>query len=93
MAWWEATKKPVFSWQQILLNPERCRTIDFTPPSQELNWFKQSYTSWFLGEYVTEDGGLYTANPFDPVFIFFPIFEARMKVPKLPWCFNPRTYV
>ncbi|KAM1022557.1 hypothetical protein ACFX2J_043289 [Malus domestica] len=22
MAWWEATKKPVFSWQQILLNPE-----------------------------------------------------------------------
>ncbi|RXH91909.1 hypothetical protein DVH24_020932 [Malus domestica] len=36
MAWWEATKKPVFSWQQ------------------ELNWIKQSYTSWFLGEYVTE---------------------------------------
>ncbi|KAM1776804.1 hypothetical protein ACFX11_043556 [Malus domestica] len=37
MAWWEATKKPVFSWQQILLNPERCRTIDFTPPSQVRN--------------------------------------------------------
>lgn len=21
---------------------------------QELNWFKQSYTSWFLGDYVAE---------------------------------------
>ncbi|XP_018505435.2 ribonuclease H2 subunit B isoform X2 [Pyrus x bretschneideri] len=47
---------------------------------QELNWFKQSYTSWFLGDYVAEDGGLYTATPVDPVFIFLPIFEqARMK--------------
>ncbi|PQQ21959.1 ribonuclease H2 subunit B [Prunus yedoensis var. nudiflora] len=47
---------------------------------QELNWFKQSYTSWFLGDYVAEDGGLYSATPVDPVFILLPIFEeARMK--------------
>ncbi|CAB4266554.1 unnamed protein product [Prunus armeniaca] len=47
---------------------------------QELNWFKQPYTSWFLGDYVAEDGGLYTATPVDPVFILLPIFEeARMK--------------
>ncbi|KDP27755.1 hypothetical protein JCGZ_19784 [Jatropha curcas] len=46
----------------------------------ELHWFKQSYTSWFLGDYVCEDGCLYSATPIDPVFIFLPIFEeARMK--------------
>ncbi|KAI5678969.1 hypothetical protein M9H77_09919 [Catharanthus roseus] len=46
----------------------------------ELNWFKQSYGSWFLGDYVCEDGSLYTATPIDPVFILLPIFdEARMK--------------
>ncbi|KAL6344544.1 hypothetical protein AAG906_002449 [Vitis piasezkii] len=47
---------------------------------QELNWFKQSYGSWFLGDYVCEDGRLYTATIVDPVFIMLPIFEeARMK--------------
>ncbi|KAL3644574.1 hypothetical protein CASFOL_009754 [Castilleja foliolosa] len=47
---------------------------------QELHWFKQSYGSWFLGDYVCEDGRLYTATPVDPVFILLPIFdEARMK--------------
>uniref|UniRef100_A0A2C9WHL0 Ribonuclease H2 subunit B n=1 Tax=Manihot esculenta TaxID=3983 RepID=A0A2C9WHL0_MANES len=47
---------------------------------QELHWFKQSYTSWFLGDYVCEDGRLYSATPVDPVFILLPIFEqARMK--------------
>ncbi|KAL5537672.1 hypothetical protein UlMin_043997 [Ulmus minor] len=46
---------------------------------QELHWFKQPYTSWFLGDYVAEDGRLYTATPVDPVFILLPIFEeARM---------------
>ncbi|KAL3501462.1 hypothetical protein ACH5RR_035911 [Cinchona calisaya] len=46
----------------------------------ELHWFKQSYGSWFLGDYVSEDGRLYTATPVDPVFILLPIFEeARMK--------------
>lgn len=47
---------------------------------QEIHWFKQPYGSWFLGDYVCEDGRLYTATPVDPVFILLPIFdEARMK--------------
>ncbi|KHG15401.1 Ribonuclease H2 subunit B [Gossypium arboreum] len=47
---------------------------------QELHWFKQPYGSWFLGDYVSEDGSLYTATPIDPVFIMLPLFEdARMK--------------
>lgn len=47
---------------------------------QELNWFKQPYRSWFMGDYVCEDGGLYAATPVDPVFILLPIFDkARMK--------------
>ncbi|KAL1538318.1 ribonuclease H2 subunit B isoform X1 [Salvia divinorum] len=47
---------------------------------QELHWFKQSYGSWFIGDYVREDGRLYTATPIDPVFILLPVFEeARMK--------------
>ncbi|KAL9230428.1 hypothetical protein vseg_005779 [Gypsophila vaccaria] len=47
---------------------------------QELQWFKQSYGSWFLGDYVCEDGSIYTSTPVDPVFIMLPIFEdARMK--------------
>ncbi|KNA18643.1 hypothetical protein SOVF_068820 [Spinacia oleracea] len=46
----------------------------------ELQWFKKSHTSWFLGEYVCEDGSLYLSTPVDPVFIMLPIFEdARMK--------------
>ncbi|XP_073286927.1 uncharacterized protein [Primulina huaijiensis] len=47
---------------------------------QELHCFKQSYGSWFLGDYVCEDGRLCIATPVDPVFILLPIFEeARMK--------------
>ncbi|KAJ8620183.1 hypothetical protein MRB53_028712 [Persea americana] len=47
---------------------------------QELHWFKQLYGSWFLGDYVCEDGGLYAATPVDPIFLLLPIFEeARMK--------------
>ncbi|KAH9606732.1 hypothetical protein KSS87_003796 [Heliosperma pusillum] len=47
---------------------------------QELQWFKQSHCSWFLGDYVCEDGSIYTSTPVDPVFIMLPIFEdARMK--------------
>ncbi|CAI9096531.1 OLC1v1032702C1 [Oldenlandia corymbosa var. corymbosa] len=46
----------------------------------EINWFKQSYGSWFLGDYVCEDGRLYTATPVDPIFILLPLFEeARMQ--------------
>lgn len=47
---------------------------------QELHWFKQAYGSWFLGDYICEDGRLYAATPVDPVFILLPILEeARMK--------------
>ncbi|KAM7265813.1 hypothetical protein ACFE04_003496 [Oxalis oulophora] len=47
---------------------------------QEIHWFKQSYGSWFLGDYVSQDGSLYTATPIDPVFLLLPLFEeARMK--------------
>ncbi|GAB2222928.1 hypothetical protein Drorol1_Dr00017060 [Drosera rotundifolia] len=47
---------------------------------QELNWFKQPYGSWFLGDYVCEDGGLYLSTPIDPLFILLPIFDdARSK--------------
>ncbi|XP_038989816.1 ribonuclease H2 subunit B [Phoenix dactylifera] len=43
---------------------------------QELHWFKQSCGSWFLGDYVCEDGSLYIATPIDPIFILLPVFEA-----------------
>ncbi|XP_004291258.1 PREDICTED: ribonuclease H2 subunit B [Fragaria vesca subsp. vesca] len=57
---------------------------------QELNWFRQSYSSWFLGDYVSEDGGLYTATRLDPVFVLLPIFEeARMKKRDDPGKFRP----
>lgn len=47
---------------------------------QELQWFKNLYGSWFLGDYITEDGRLHLSTPIDPVFIMLPIFEeARMK--------------
>ncbi|KAL8532460.1 hypothetical protein ACS0TY_008888 [Phlomoides rotata] len=56
---------------------------------QELHWFKQTYGSWFLGDYVCEDGRLYTATPVDPVFILLPVFEeARMKKGKEPGKFR-----
>ncbi|CAO2816574.1 unnamed protein product [Amaranthus hypochondriacus] len=46
----------------------------------ELQWFKESHGSWFLGEYVCEDGSLYISTPIDLVFVMLPIFEdARMK--------------
>ncbi|CAH2078448.1 unnamed protein product [Thlaspi arvense] len=47
---------------------------------QEIQWLKQSYGSWFLGDYISQDGSLYMTTPVDPVFILLPIFEeARMK--------------
>lgn len=47
---------------------------------QEIHWFKQPYGSWFLGDYVCEDGSLYVATPVDLVFILLPMFEeARMR--------------
>ncbi|XP_019415483.1 PREDICTED: ribonuclease H2 subunit B [Lupinus angustifolius] len=47
---------------------------------QEFQWFKNLYGSWFLGDYVNEDGRLYLSTPVDPVFLMLPTFEeARMK--------------
>ncbi|KAJ3678581.1 hypothetical protein LUZ60_002384 [Juncus effusus] len=42
----------------------------------EVNWFKQSFGSWFLGDYVCEDGSLYMCTPVDPIFILLPIFSS-----------------
>ncbi|CAH8378752.1 unnamed protein product [Eruca vesicaria subsp. sativa] len=48
---------------------------------QEIQWFIQSYGSWFLGDYISQDGSIYMATPVDHVFILLPIFdEARMKI-------------
>ncbi|XP_019170802.1 PREDICTED: ribonuclease H2 subunit B [Ipomoea nil] len=56
---------------------------------QEVHWFKHSYGSWFLGDYVCEDGRLYTATPVDPVFVLLPVFEeARMKKKDDPGMFR-----
>ncbi|XP_057820616.2 uncharacterized protein LOC131033399 [Cryptomeria japonica] len=56
---------------------------------QELHWFKQRYGSWFLGEYVCEDGSLYVATPIDPIFIVLPLLDqARMKKDNEPGKFR-----
>ncbi|XP_066345369.1 uncharacterized protein [Miscanthus floridulus] len=56
---------------------------------QEINWFKERYGAWFLGDYVCEDGGLYYCTPVDPIFIFLPTFEAaRMSNGKDPGKFR-----
>ncbi|OEL30849.1 hypothetical protein BAE44_0008132 [Dichanthelium oligosanthes] len=56
---------------------------------QEINWFKECYGAWFLGDYVCEDGGLYYCTPVDPIFIFLPTFEAaRMSNGKDPGKFR-----
>ncbi|KAL6505630.1 hypothetical protein OROHE_023009 [Orobanche hederae] len=96
MAWWEGASEtrvlvaldPSTSGKHVgnFLPLRHPRTGDATcylfsdGVLQELHWFKKSYGSWFLGDYVCEDGRLYTASPVDPVFILLPIFEeARMK--------------
>ncbi|BBN05254.1 ribonuclease H2 subunit B [Marchantia polymorpha subsp. ruderalis] len=46
----------------------------------ELHWFKQRYTSWFIGDSVCEDGSCYFTTPLDPLFMVLPILDsARMK--------------
>ncbi|KAI7835459.1 hypothetical protein COHA_010634 [Chlorella ohadii] len=42
---------------------------------QEINWFKQQYSSWFIGERVLQDGGLYVATPVDPLLLVLPLLE------------------
>ncbi|XP_054787679.1 uncharacterized protein LOC129293638 [Prosopis cineraria] len=47
---------------------------------KSFNCFEKSYGSWFLGDYLCEDGRLSLSTPVDLVFIMLPIFEeARMK--------------
>ncbi|KAI5070410.1 hypothetical protein GOP47_0014753 [Adiantum capillus-veneris] len=47
---------------------------------QEVHWFKEQFSSWFLGDHVLEDGSLYVGTPVDPIFLLLPILdEARMK--------------
>lgn len=55
----------------------------------EINWFKERYGAWFLGDYVCEDGGLYYCTLVDPIFVFLPTFEAaRMSNGKDPGKFR-----
>lgn len=42
----------------------------------EFNWFKERYGSWFLGDYVCEDGSVYYCTLVDPIFVLLPLFEA-----------------
>ncbi|KAJ9185099.1 hypothetical protein P3X46_004766 [Hevea brasiliensis] len=94
MAWWEGTNETrlLIAPSAIedglghllpLQHPKSGKTTCYLLINgvlQELHWFKQCYTSWFLGDYVCEDGRLYSATPVDPVFILLPIFEeATMK--------------
>uniref|UniRef100_A0A7N0R897 Ribonuclease H2 subunit B n=1 Tax=Kalanchoe fedtschenkoi TaxID=63787 RepID=A0A7N0R897_KALFE len=46
----------------------------------ELHWFKQPYGSWFLGNYVSENDGMYFITPVDLVFVLLPLLDkARMR--------------
>eukprot|EP00250_Pteridium_aquilinum_P015155 c22414_g1_i1 orf=382-1329(-) len=47
---------------------------------QEIHWFKEQFSSWFLGNHVLEDGSLYIGTPVDPIYLLLPVLEeARMK--------------
>lgn len=55
----------------------------------EFNWFKERFGSWFLGDYVCEDGSLYYCTVVDPIFILLPILKAaRMSNGKDPGKFR-----
>ncbi|KAL6771954.1 hypothetical protein ACKKBG_A28420 [Auxenochlorella protothecoides x Auxenochlorella symbiontica] len=41
----------------------------------EVNVHKPSYTSWFVGDSVVEDGSTYLATPMDPLFLILPALE------------------
>ena len=47
---------------------------------QEVNWFKERYRSWFLGDSVISYGGLYLSTPVDPLFLALPILEASRRL-------------
>lgn len=47
---------------------------------QEIHWFKEQFSSWFLGNHVLEDGSLYIGTPVDPIFLLLPVLDdAQMK--------------
>ncbi|EYU22394.1 hypothetical protein MIMGU_mgv1a013487mg [Erythranthe guttata] len=76
MAWWEGAKET----RVLIAQGNTTSYLYSNGVLLELQWFKQCFGSWFLGDYVCEDGRLYTATPIDPVFILLPVFdEARMK--------------
>lgn len=43
---------------------------------QEVNWFKERFRSWFVGDAVIDHGSLYLSTPVDPLFIALSILEA-----------------
>ena len=48
---------------------------------QEVNWYKERYRSWFVGDAVLEDGSMYLCTPVDPLFLALPLLESsRMQV-------------
>ncbi|KAK9817138.1 hypothetical protein WJX72_010129 [[Myrmecia] bisecta] len=44
---------------------------------QEVNWYKQRFGSWFAGDTIIEDGGLYLCTRVDSLFLALPILEAN----------------
>ena len=46
---------------------------------QEVNWYKERFRSWFVGDAVIADGGLYLSTPVDPLFLALPILEASRR--------------
>ena len=48
---------------------------------QEVNWYKERYRSWFIGDSVLEDGSMYLCTLVDPLFLALPLMESsRMQV-------------
>ena len=42
---------------------------------QEINWHKQEFSSWFVGNSVVGDGSLYLSTPVDPLLLLLPLLE------------------
>ena len=48
---------------------------------QEVNWYKERYRSWLVGDSVLEDGSMYLCTPIHPYFLALPLMESsRMQV-------------
>jgi len=45
---------------------------------QEVQWHKQRYGAWFVGDTVIEDGSMYLASLVDPLFIVLPVLEKSL---------------